>query len=231
MKYLFRDTFDQRLKWKKKKNNFVNDSQSDSHRHRSRMHKCTRGCVVLFRRATGVGTHGLPTRSRVSDLTGRVIDAAISPAAPRRSLCRRCSISRPREARALLCVWWCYRHRIFIPRVPRIRGCPFGSGSPRKKNRWMRRKRERKTGRRISLTRWTPPVISRSVPVGQRHGQSVTSTSCAVATTRREVLLIRFWEKKIKKTDARCFLGKRARVWQLISFHKPRLRSVKYFSS
>lgn len=65
----------------------------------ARMHKCTRGCVVLFRGATGVGTHGLPTRSRVSDLTGRVIDAAISPAAPRRSLCRRCSISRPREAR------------------------------------------------------------------------------------------------------------------------------------
>lgn len=44
----------------------------------TRMHRCTRGCVVLFRGATGVGTHGLPTRSRVSDLTRRVIDAAIS---------------------------------------------------------------------------------------------------------------------------------------------------------
>lgn len=42
------------------------------------MHRCTRGCVVLFRGTTGVGTHGLPTRSRVSDLTRRVIDAAIS---------------------------------------------------------------------------------------------------------------------------------------------------------
>lgn len=67
------------------------------HTGTARMHKCTRGCVVLFRGATGVGTHGLPTRSRVSDLTGRVIDAAISPAAPRRSLCRRCSISRAFE--------------------------------------------------------------------------------------------------------------------------------------
>lgn len=38
--------------------------------------------MVLFRGATvGVGTHGLPTRSRVSDLTRRVIDAAISLAA------------------------------------------------------------------------------------------------------------------------------------------------------
>lgn len=44
----------------------------------ARMHRCTRGCVVLFRGTTGVGTHGLPTRSRVSDLTRRVIDAAIS---------------------------------------------------------------------------------------------------------------------------------------------------------
>jgi len=43
-----------------------------------RMHRCTRGCVVLFRGTTGVGTHGLPTRSQVSDLTRRVIDAAIS---------------------------------------------------------------------------------------------------------------------------------------------------------
>lgn len=47
----------------------------------TRMHRCTRGCVVLFRGTTGVGTHGLPTRSRVSDLTRRVIDAAISLAA------------------------------------------------------------------------------------------------------------------------------------------------------
>lgn len=129
------DTFDQRLKLKKKKiiSRMIRRAIRTG---TARMNKCTRGCVVLFRGATGVGTHGLPTRSRVSDLTGRVIDAAISPAAPRRSLCRRCSISRPREARALLCVWWCYRHRIFIPRVPRMRenGDAFGS-SPRKKNR------------------------------------------------------------------------------------------------
>lgn len=66
----------------------------------TRMHRDAHTvAMVLFRGATGVGTHGLPTRSRVSDLTRRVIDAAISPA--RRSLCR---ISQPRETR-LYCVW------------------------------------------------------------------------------------------------------------------------------
>jgi len=71
------------------------------------MHRCTRGCVVLFRGTTGVGTHGLPTRSRVSDLTRRVIDAAIFLAAEEVFM-PPLHLSRLRDGR-LRRVWWCYR--------------------------------------------------------------------------------------------------------------------------
>lgn len=61
---------------------FADDSRSDS--HRPPLFSCIDAHAVAwycFRGATGVGTHGLPTRSRVSDLTSRAIDAAIFLAA------------------------------------------------------------------------------------------------------------------------------------------------------
>jgi len=140
----------------------------------ARMHRCTCGCAVLFRGTTGVGTHGLPTRSGVSDLTGRVIDAAISLAvvkvfmpplhfAPPRWPASSCLMMLPSG---------------FIPRVPRIRGerMPLGAGS-------RRRKKEEQVSR---------AVASGNLDRCRPDGNTAESSNVCPASQRENVLLTRF---------------------------------------